>query len=68
MLPIRGHKYVLYVLRGFTLSGVLLASPGLELLLLGWPFHSSVTMMGLALDAICVSCCLMDIYAKFKVC
>jgi len=39
----------------------------LELLSLGWPFHSSVTMMGFALDAICVSCCLMDVYAKFKV-
>jgi hypothetical protein len=51
MLPIRDHKFWSWrmVLRGFTLSGVLLASSELELLSVGWLFHSSVTMMGLGL-------------------
>jgi hypothetical protein len=54
MLPIRGHKFwscMAYGFEGVYIKWNFIDSLELELLSLGWPFHSPVTMMGLALDA-----------------
>ncbi|KAB1220578.1 hypothetical protein CJ030_MR3G015831 [Morella rubra] len=52
-----------YVPDQFTLSGVLSACTELELLSLGRQLHSWVVRVGSGSD-VCVSCCLVDMYAK----